>query len=136
MTRRKIARKVRESPFMKFDPDIIRTILFSASTRDPSVLPQPRDMKIDKHKRLLLEHGFASGDETRRNDLEKPTIKFSCSIDGLNVDGQSLLNLSSNEAAWKRAKRAYAEEGCSWSLPQFHAFLKIQARRENQTVCS
>src|SRR6266571_9549918 len=124
MTLQKIAGKIHQSRIMRFNPDIIRIILCSTVMRDPLVLGRHDQTEINRHKRLLLEHEFASGDETTRPNLEKRTAVFSCSIDSLTVVGWSLHDLSSNESAWKRAKEAYAEEGYSWSLPEFHAFLK------------
>jgi hypothetical protein len=121
---------------MRFDPDIIQAVLFSVTRREPSVLAQHDKAGISKYKKLLLEHEFASGDETTRPNLENRTAVSSCSIDSLTVDGWSLHDLSSNESAWKRAKEGYAEEGYSWSLPEFHAFLKKQARRERQITPS
>lgn len=121
---------------MKVDPGILQAVLFSAAKRKPSLLPAYDQAEINKHKRLLLEHELASGDETTRPDLEKRAAASSCSIDSLTDDGENLLNLSSNETAWARAKEAYVEEAYSWSLSEFHAFLKNQVHRQKHTARS
>jgi predicted nucleotide-binding protein len=113
---------------MTFNPDIIRTVVFSAATHEPSLLARYEEAEIDRHKRLLLHNGFASGDETIRENVEKRLAASSCPIDTLTVDGESLLDLSSNEEAWRQTEETYAEEGYSWSLCEFHEFLRSQAR--------
>jgi hypothetical protein len=109
---------------MNINLDVIRAILQSCQTRNPSALDGFDDSEINRHKRMLLYGEFGSGTESGSNEPNRKPAPANYSIDSLTASGQHLLSLLSDETILQRTKHAQGEIGSSRALSELFTYAR------------
>ena len=113
---------------MKLDFDILRSLLQSIATRDPSSVAQDDEATLNSQRELLLAMGFAHGNSAADVPPKHQPLSWTYCHLGLSDSGDLLFRFSRDEALWDRAKDAYVFDNCSWSLDDLLLDLQTPSR--------
>jgi len=111
---------LRYKRFVKFDPDIARTILLDIESIPPGTFSsgitiEGQDIAaVDRHLEILIDEGFVQGVVTPGNGGFPMHNGFF--ISDLTYKGHQFLESARNDASWNKAKETLREKGVGMTI--------------------